>query len=71
MAQSTGAMFIFGYTVAAKAAIESLFRFVERHPLIGGSLGAATAFFASTSPELAVQAAKYIIIGGKAIEYVF
>jgi hypothetical protein len=64
VAQSSGAMFIFGYTVAAKAAIESLFRFVEKHPMVSCGVGAATAFWASISPELAIQAAQYIIVGG-------
>lgn len=65
MVASTGAMFMFGYTVAAKTAIESLFRFLGKYPTISWTTGVATALFATTSPELAISAAKYIIIGGK------
>lgn len=49
----------------------SLFRFIGNDPTLGCTMGAATALFATISPELAIAAAKYIIIGGRIILFNF
>jgi len=63
--ETSGMVFLFGYSVGAIAVINAITDFAKKNPVFTVGAAAATTLFSTISP-LVLNAVKYIVIGGMA-----
>lgn len=61
--KASGAAFCFGFVMGARAAMDSLYRLLER-PFVASGLGLAAALTSFLQPTVVLTAVEYLILGG-------